>query len=376
MSLVNLHPALARLDELAADPPTGKPSLIGYTREELTEFIKNAGEKSFRADQLYNALFARGLTSLQDVTTLSKSLRAELESHFTVDRPTIDQVEASTDGTRKYRFVGVDGLAFEAVYIPEVATGSRTNTLCVSSQTGCAVGCKFCFTASIRRNRNLAAAEIVGQVLAVQEDVKELSEDARVTNIVFMGMGEPLLNYDHVLRSCRILLDPKGMDFSSRRITIRTSGIVPRIHDLGRDLPTQLAISLNATTDATRNEVMPINKKWPLKELIASLHAYPLAPRRKFTIEYVMLKDLNDSTDDAYRLIQLLKGLPVKVNLLPLNEHDRTPYQTPPWDRVETFQAILRDAGMTAIHRRPRGQDISAACGQLGETVPTDQAYS
>ena len=191
MSLVNLHPALARLDELAADPPTGKPSLIGYTREELTEFIKNAGEKSFRADQLYNALFARGLTSLQDVTTLSKSLRAELESHFTVDRPTIDQVEASADGTRKYRFVGVDGLAFEAVYIPEVATGSRTNTLCVSSQTGCAVGCKFCFTASIRRNRNLAAAEIVGQVLAVQEDVKELSEDARVTNIVLWAWASP-----------------------------------------------------------------------------------------------------------------------------------------------------------------------------------------
>ncbi len=376
MTLVNLHPALKQLDVLAASPPTGKPSLIGYTREELTEFIKNAGEKAFRADQLYNALFARRVRDLNTITTLSKSLRAELEAHFTADRPTIDQVEASDDGTRKYRFVGVDGLAFEAVYIPEVATGSRTNTLCVSSQTGCAVGCKFCFTASIRRNRNLAASEIVGQVLAVQDDVLALSEDAGVSNIVFMGMGEPLLNYEQVLRSCRILLDPKGMDFSSRRITISTSGIVPRIYDLGRDLPTQLAISLNATTNATRNEVMPINRKWPLEELIESLHAYPLPPRRKITIEYVMLKDVNDSLEDAHRLTKLLRTLPVKVNLLPLNEHDRTPYETPPWNRVERFQAVLRKAGMTAIHRRPRGQDISAACGQLGETVPANQSYS
>jgi 23S rRNA (adenine2503-C2)-methyltransferase len=186
-----------------------------------------------------------------------------------------------------------------------------------------------------------------------------------------MGMGEPLLNYDQVIRACRILLDEDGCNFSSRRITISTSGIVPRIYDLGRDLPTQLAISLNATTNEQRTRIMPINKKWPLEELLKALHAYPLSARRRITIEYVMLKDLNDAPEDARRLIKILRGIPVKVNLLPLNEHDRTEFETPPWDRVEAFQSILRKAGVTVLHRTPRGQDISAACGQLGETVPS-----
>ena len=186
-----------------------------------------------------------------------------------------------------------------------MAKGSRTNTLCVSSQTGCAVGCKFCFTASLRRNRNLAAAEIVGQVLAVQDDVSEIDEDARVTNIVFMGMGEPLLNYSEVTKACKILLDEKGCQFSGRRITISTSGIVPRIYDLGRELPTQLAISLNATTNEQRNRVMPINRKWPLEELLEAMRSYPLGNRRKITVEYVMLKDVNDTDDEARELIRV-----------------------------------------------------------------------
>ena len=370
MHIPNLNPALKVLDELSAAPPVGKPNLIGYAPDELKAFVREAGEKSFRVKQLYKALFNERITDLSEITTLSKALRAALEESFEITRPTIDDVQISSDGTRKYRFVGVDGLAFEAVYIPEVAKGSRTNTLCVSSQTGCAVGCKFCFTASLRRNRNLAAAEIVGQVLAVQDDVCALSEHARVTNIVFMGMGEPLLNYDQVIRACRILLDPDGCAFSSRRITFSTSGIVPRIYDLGRELPTQLAISLNATTNDQRNRVMPINRKWPLEELLEALHAYPVPSRRRLTIEYVMLKDINDSPQDARRLIKLLSGLSVKVNLLPLNAHDRTEFETPPWERVEKFQGILRKAGMTVLHRTPRGQDIAAACGQLGETVP------
>ena len=260
MEAIQLHPALKFSTDFSAKPPRGKPNLLGFTRDELREFVEEAGEKRFRADQLYAALFNQKLQDFSEITTLSKSLRQALTETFVISRPTIDQVEASEDGTRKYRFVGVDGLAFEAVYIPQVAKGSRTNTLCVSSQTGCAVGCKFCFTASLRRNRNLAASEIVGQVLAVQDDVSSIDSEAKVTNIVFMGMGEPLLNYNEVTKACKILFDEKGCQFSGRRITISTSGIVPRIYDLGRELPTQLAISLNATTNEQRNRVMPINK--------------------------------------------------------------------------------------------------------------------
>lgn len=369
MEALQLHPALTVLDGLSAKPPVGKPNLLGFTRDELVEFVEEAGEKRFRADQLYSALFQQKLDDFSKITTLSKGLRSALSETFAITPPSIDEVQASEDGTRKYRFSGVDGLVFEAVYIPEVARGSRTNTLCVSSQTGCAVGCKFCFTASLRRNRNLSAAEIVGQVLAVQRDVTALSNDARISNIVFMGMGEPLLNYKEVVRACKILLDEKGANFSSRRITISTSGIVPRIYDLGSDLPTQLAISLNATTNEQRTQIMPINKKWPIEELIAAMRAYPLAKRRRITVEYVMLKDVNDTPEDARRLIQLLAGIPVKVNLLPLNAHDRTEFETPPWERVVAFQKILRDARVTSLLRTPRGQDIAAACGQLGETV-------
>lgn len=370
METTNLHPALIVLDGLSSKPPVGKPNLLGFTRPELTAFVEEAGEKRFRADQLYTALFEQKLSEFSEITTLSKELRQALTDTFVVTRPVIDQVEASKDGTRKYRFVTVDGLAFEAVYIPQVAKGSRTNTLCVSSQTGCAVGCKFCFTASLRRNRNLAAAEIVGQVLAVQDDVTADDERARVTNIVFMGMGEPLLNFNEVIKACKILIDEKGCQFPGRRITVSTSGIVPRIYELGRELPTQLAISLNATTNEQRNRIMPINKKWPIEELIEAMRAYPLANRRKITVEYVLIKDVNDSPADARRLIGLLEGIPVKVNLLPLNAHDRTEFETPPWERVVAFQNILRNAKMNTLLRTPRGQDISAACGQLGETIP------
>lgn len=370
METTNLHPALTVLDGLSSKPPVGKPNLLGFTRPELTTFVEEAGEKRFRADQLYTALFEQKLNGFSEITTLSKNLRQALTDTFVVTRPVIDQVEASEDGTRKYRFVTVDGLAFEAVYIPQVAKGSRTNTLCVSSQTGCAVGCKFCFTASLRRNRNLAAAEIVGQVLTVQDDVTADDERARVTNIVFMGMGEPLLNFKEVIKACKILIDEKGCQFSGRRITISTSGIVPRIYELGRELPTQLAISLNATTNEQRNRIMPINKKWPIEELIKAMRAYPLANRRKITVEYVLIKDINDSPADARRLIGLLEGIPVKVNMLPLNAHDRTEFETPPWERVVAFQKILRNAKMNTLLRTPRGQDISAACGQLGETIP------
>ncbi|MBC7795040.1 MAG: 23S rRNA (adenine(2503)-C(2))-methyltransferase RlmN [Clostridia bacterium] len=363
-----LRNALESLDALSAPPPDGRPNLLGVPLEELERFVTTANEPKYRAKQIFTGLFQRRVNAFADMTDISKSLRTAFESTFAIGRPRIDNVQASDDGTRKYKLVTDDGSIFEAVYIPEVAKGSTTNTLCVSSQTGCAVGCKFCFTASLRRNRNLSAAEIVGQVLAVRDDVAPLG--GNVTNIVFMGMGEPLLNYAHVTRAIRILLDPIGAAFPSKRITVSTSGIIPRIYDLGRDLPTQLAISLNASTNAIRQQVMPITKKFPLEDLMTALRAYPLGPRRRITIEYVLLAGVNDSIEDARRLPHLLRDIPCKVNLLPLNEHDRTELKRPEWSTVLAFEAELKRHKMNAILRRPRGRDISAACGQLGESSP------
>jgi 23S rRNA (adenine2503-C2)-methyltransferase len=365
-----LKSALDALDALSAPPPEGRPNLLGVPLPELERFAEAAGEPKYRARQIFQGIFQRRAGSFAELTDISKHLRSALEGTFDIDRPRVDNVQASSDGTRKYKLVANDGSIFEAVYIPEVARGSTTNTLCVSSQTGCAVGCKFCFTASLRRNRNLSAAEIVGQVLAVRDDVAALGEGAQVSNIVFMGMGEPLLNFEQVTRAITVLLDPMGAAFPSKRITVSTSGIVPRIYDLGKLLPTQLAISLNATTNPIRQQIMPITKKWPLEELIAALRAYPLGPRRRITIEYVLLGGVNDSIEDARRLPHLLRDIPVKVNLLPLNAHDRTELVPPAWSQVLKFEAELKRHGMNAILRRPRGRDISAACGQLGESVP------
>lgn len=361
---------LALLDAQSEGALTGpKPNLLGCTEAEIIALVQGFGASAFRGRQIFAWLFAQRVTSFDAMSDLSLTLRQELATRYSLDRPRIDDCQVSTDGTRKYRFVAADNTAFEAVYIPEVAAGRGTNTLCISSQSGCAVGCKFCFTASLRRNRNLSAAEIVGQVVAVRDDVATLGERAKVTNIVYMGMGEPLLNYKNVVQSAHILLDPRGLCFSSRRVTISTSGIVPRIADLGRDLPTQLAISLNATTDEVRTKIMPINKKWPLAELLAAMRAYPLGSRRRITLEYVMLGGLNDMPEDADRLVRLLHDIPVKINLLPLNAHERTELIPPTRQSVAQFQRILRDAGYAVFVRTPRGQDISAACGQLGEST-------
>ncbi len=346
--------------------PAQRPNLLGFSRPELEALCVEVGLEPYRGRQLYRGLFARRVTSFDGLTDLSKDVREQLAARFELTRPAIDQLETSRDGTRKYRFLGPDGGVFEAVYIPEVADTKKTNTLCVSSQTGCSLGCTFCFTASLTRHRNLATAEIIGQVLAVGEDVASLGDQARVTNVVFMGMGEPLLNYDAVVKAARTLIDSEGLDFSTRRVTISTAGIVPRIHDLGRDLDTQLAISLNATTDEVRDRIMPINRKWPLADLIAALRAFPLKPRRRITIEYVLLGGVNDSVADARRLVKLLDGIKVKVNLLPLNAHPRTDLQPPTPEAVERFAAELRARQVATFRRTPRGQDIAAACGQLG----------
>ena len=374
MASAKLHPALADLISFSAPPPAGKPNILGTPLAELRTFVEENGLPGFRAQQIFHGIFRHRYKSFDDITNLSKDFRQILQQTFDISRPKVEFVEKSADGTRKYKFVASDNLAYEAVFIPEVAKGRKSSTLCVSSQTGCAVGCKFCFTAALKRNRNLAASEIVGQVLAVAEDLGHKEPDAKFTNIVFMGMGEPLLNYENVVRASEVLLDEEGLDFSARRVTISTSGIVPRIYDLGRDLPVQLAISLNATTDEVRDQIMPINKKWPIEELVAAMRQYPLRHRRRITVEYVLLKDINDSIEDAHRLTQLLQDIPVKINILPLNPHDKTPYQPPTTETTDRFQAHLRKHGYHTMVRRTRGDEISAACGQLGETAMQNAA--
>ncbi len=355
--------ALAHLKNAAGD---GRPALLGASVQDLESLAEALGEPRYRGRQLFTAIFNRRIADFAEMTDIPAGLRQTLATACELDRPHATTIVASVDGTRKYRFETPDGVAFESVYIPEVAKERHTHTLCVSSQSGCSLGCRFCFTASIKRYRNLTAAEIVGQVLAVQADVSRPEIDGKITNIVFMGMGEPLLNYDNVVRAAQLLTDPAGLDFSTRRVTISTAGIVPRIYDLGRDLTTQVAISLNASCDETRNRIMPINRKWPLSALIKALREYPLPRRRRFTIEYVMLGNVNDSLRDAEQLVRLLDGIPVKINLLPLNPHSRTEYEPPAPERVTAFQQALRGANLNAILRTPRGQDIAAACGQLG----------
>jgi len=336
--------------------------------------LEAMGEPRYRGRQIYRGLYVRKVNTFNDITDLKAETRLKLAKQFTLNRPTLDDLQISTDGTRKYRFVTkTEGTAFESVYIPRVGKTGKSHTLCVSSQTGCAVGCTFCYTASLRRNRNLAASEILGQVLAVHNDLSapKSGEPQSITNIVFMGMGEPLLNYNEVVRSARLLVDPSGLAFSTRRVTISTAGIVPRIKTLGHDVDTQLAISLNATTDEVRNRIMPINKKWPIEQLIGALKEYPLKHRRRFTIEYVLLGGINDSIDDARRLVRLLGNLPVKVNLLPLNAHDRTEFTPPSQHDAQAFADELHHRHVNTSLRTPRGQDIAAACGQLGETMVT-----
>lgn len=341
---------------------------LSTSRAAFGAFAESHGLPAWRGHEVFTHVFARRILDFEAMRQVPRALRAACAATFSLTRPAIDTCQVSQDGTRKYRFVGADGAAFEAVYIPEVARGKGTNTLCISSQTGCSVGCKFCFTASLRRNRDLTVPEIVGQVLAVRDDIAPLGPGKDVTNLVYMGMGEPLLNYDAVVQSARLLMDANGAAFSSRRVTISTSGIVPRIYDLGRDLPVILAISLNASNDATRTRVMPINKKYPIAALLQALRDYPLRPRRRFTIEYVLLGGVNDSVADAEALVELLRDLPVKINLLPLNAHDRTDLQPPTPQAVQLFQQTLWGLGFKALLRTPRGQDIDAACGQLGET--------
>lgn len=323
--------------------------------DELVTFLAGLGKEKFRAGQLMRWIYGRGVTDFDAMTDLAKSLREDLAARAEVSRLTRLAVEQSRDGTRKYLLQLPDQRSVETVLIP--MEGER-NTLCISTQVGCAMQCAFCLTGTFGLVRNLTAGEIVNQVCAARED-------ANVDNIVLMGMGEPLHNLDNVVRALQILYSEQGFDYSPRKITLSTSGLVPEMLELGRRIRVNLAVSLNATTDAVRNELMPVNRRYPLKVLMEACRNYPLAPRQRITFEYILIRGVNDSPADAKRLVGLLHGVKAKVNLIPYNEHAGSAFRSPDAQAIESFQTYLLSRDIVAIRRASKGQDISAACGQL-----------
>ncbi len=343
-----------------------KPNLIGISLAELETLAAELGEPKFRARQIYANIYHRRLNDWALFTDLAKSLREKHIDRFVLAYPEAGRVFQSSDGTRRYLFEVSGGHRIESVFIPE----DKRDTFCISTQVGCAVECLFCVTGKLPMRRNLTAGEIVGQILALQAD---RPTELKRLNIVIMGMGEPLLNYDNVMKALRLVADPMGMSISPRRITLSTSGIVPGMDRLAReDLIPNLAISLNATTDDVRDKLIPINRKWNIAALLEACRRFPLEPRRRITFEYVLIRDVNDTPEDALRLVQLLRGLKKKVNLIPLNADPWLALKTPEEERVLAFQKILHDHNLTAYIRRPRGNDVSAACGMLaGRDQPT-----
>ncbi|TNF23782.1 MAG: 23S rRNA (adenine(2503)-C(2))-methyltransferase RlmN [Deltaproteobacteria bacterium] len=357
-----IPPLLASVSDVAAELDS-RVDLKSMTREELSAWVREElGESRFRGDQIFQWLHQKRAREVGAMTNLSKKLRTRLEGTARVGGLALEDVKTAADGTRKLLFRTAAGDRLESVLIPM----EDRITQCVSSQIGCKIGCRFCLTARMPMRRNLSAAEIVDQVLWAQEVLGTgTDEGERVTNIVYMGMGEPLDNYDNVVKSLRILMDEHGANFSSRRITVSTSGVVPKIARLGHDVPVNLAVSLNASYDAQRTSVIPINKVWDIDQLVAALRAFPLPPRRRITVEYVMLAGVNDTREDARRLVKLLTGVRCKVNLIPFNPWPGAPYARPTNDAVEAFGAVLKDADYTVTIRYSKGEDIGAACGQL-----------
>jgi 23S rRNA (adenine2503-C2)-methyltransferase len=334
-------------------------SIVGMELTDIQQALGTA-EPAFRARQIYEAVYRRRVMDPADISNLPKALRARLGSDLPLGLPAVERRFESSDGTRRYLLRLADGKTVETVWMPE---GERS-TICISSQVGCPVDCKFCLTALLGLERHLTAGEIAGQVLTVAAD-NSLTANADRANIVMMGQGEPLLNLANVIKATRLMTDPEGMAISPRRITLSTSGIIPKIEELGREeIRPNLAISLNASTEEQRRELMPITKKYHLVDLIAACHRYPLRPWEKLTFEYVLLKDVNDTDADARRVVKLLANLNAKVNLIALNPGPGIPFSTPLKDRVASFQAIVRRA-MPCFVRKPRGLDVFAACGQL-----------
>lgn len=340
--------------------------LVGLSREELKAEMERIGEKGFRAKQIWQWIYHYGVTDFSKMTNISKNLHGKLADHFIISRPHVSEELTSVDRTRKWLFKFDDNNEAETVFIPEEERGA----VCISSQVGCTLTCKFCHTGTQLLVRNLSAAEIVGQFMAARDSYNEWPSppgDKRLlSNIVLMGMGEPLYNFDNVVKALKILMDQEGISLSKRRITLSTSGVVPEIRRLGEQADVELAISLHAPRDEVRNEIMPINKKYPLKDLMAAVRDYPAAINaRRVTFEYVMLKGINDSEADARELTRLVKGIPCKFNLIPFNPWPGSEYECSDRKTQKRFTEILNRAGYTATIRVTRGQDILAACGQL-----------
>jgi 23S rRNA (adenine2503-C2)-methyltransferase len=367
-------------------PLQGKHHLIGLTRSELIEFLATLDLKRMHAGQVWQWMYKRGATDFADMTNIAKPTRELLNAQAVIARNAVAKDAISFDGTRKWLLSFADETQVETVYIPEDDRG----TLCISSQVGCTLSCTFCHTGTQRLVRNLTARDIVMQVMMAKDYLQDwlplesrdktvrspnatkrpaapLADQKRaITNIVFMGMGEPLMNYDHVVRAIDLLSDHEGLALSRRKITVSTSGVVPLIEKLGHDAGCSLAISLHATTNELRNEIVPINRKYPIEQLLHACRNYPeVSNARRIMFEYVMLKDVNDSDEDARRLITLLQGIPAKVNLIPFNPWPGAPYQCSSNNRIHAFRRILQQAGITTPIRKTRGEDIMAACGQL-----------
>jgi 23S rRNA (adenine2503-C2)-methyltransferase len=347
-------------------------SLVGMELRDMEAAI-GSGHPKFRARQIYDAVYRRRISNLREISNLPRPLRERLAENLPLGLPEIDRRFDSSDGTRRYLLKLPDGKTVETVWMPE----ADRSTICISSQVGCPVDCKFCLTALLGMERNLTAGEIVGQVLRVAADPGVQAHAGRL-NVVMMGQGEPLLNLASVIKACRILMDADGIALSPRRVTLSTSGIIPKIADLGREpVRPKLAISLNGSTEEQRRELMPITRKYHLKDLIDACRAYPLRPWEKLTFEYVLLRDVNDTDADARRVVKLLGHLNAKVNLIALNPGPGIPFETPDPERVVSFQNIVRRS-MPCFVRKPRGLDVYAACGQLKrmELVALEDATS
>ncbi|GFE64464.1 23S rRNA (adenine(2503)-C(2))-methyltransferase RlmN [Litoreibacter roseus] len=356
------------------NPTDGPRNLVGLTRDQLRETLIEAGtpdkQAKMRVGQIWQWIYQKGVRDFDQMTNLAKDYRALLSERFTISLPEVVSKQVSDDGTRKYLVRIAGGHEVEVVYIPEEGRG----TLCISSQVGCTLTCSFCHTGTQKLVRNLTSGEIIGQVMLARDDLGEWPEPGRnpkdetrlLSNIVLMGMGEPLYNFENVRDAMKIAMDPEGISLSRRRITLSTSGVVPEIARTAEEIGCLLAVSFHATTDDVRNRLVPINKRWNIEELLGALRAYPkLSNSERITFEYVMLKDVNDSDEDARRLVKLIKGIPAKINLIPFNEWPGAPYQRSDWKRIKAFADIIYKAGYASPIRTPRGEDIMAACGQL-----------
>ena len=353
--------------------PEGPINLVGLTRDAMRDALIAHGtpekQAKMRVGQIWQWIYQWGVRDFDAMTNLAKGYRAQLAEKFVIEVPEVVTRAVSEDGTRKYLVRIAGGHEVEVVYIPEEGRG----TLCVSSQVGCTLTCSFCHTGTQKLVRNLTAGEIIGQVMVARDDLGEWpeigapkDETRLLSNIVLMGMGEPLYNFENVRDAMKIAMDPEGIQLSRRRITLSTSGVVPEIHRTAAEIGCQLAVSFHATTDEVRNKLVPINKRWNIEALLEALKAYPkVSNSERITFEYVMLKGVNDSDEDAHRLVKLIEGIPAKINLIPFNEWPGSPYERSSNNRIRAFANIIYQAGYASPIRTPRGEDIMAACGQL-----------